>query len=635
MGKLRQTTAQIQELLDKVEKGEVTNVGTKVITLVAPSFNLYDAIDEERVQELEAKLKEFFTEEVVAFNNAAMAGIDLKDSIVYVKDSLDGDVRYQGYIPKDWNNVDIAMYPMSFGNFSFVPSALVFGEEEFAGYPVITTMESVDIEIVKLIYNEEDGEYLLALVAFMLMSILSGMVWTMGEETLGMPSMVEGSLMQTPHEAGMGYVVTFVTSLLTQNDITGKLYLGSKDVIRWFPVTMNTYKDISDAAICGALVQGQRYIIGDYSTIVEGEGVLAEDSDHFRKFDIAVTAKTRWELGENATAISRGGEAGDLTTPIHGEFRLKYRLNPHKRDFPWIVDAAYIDIDTENPIIGGTRYYRTPLICMVEDVPHHVWFARLDAQHILEKVLTCIFTTTETPSVGDICMDGDYGEHTISNVYVNENPSKGFIYEMEDMYGNQAPWDFYNIKFKVDTHYESGFKRFSLRGNEGDMWCPTFFCQELQPADYSTINLCHVMGEADAEYNSKPTHIVFRNNKIYGHSKNGGVLLTPRIIEERSDEGETIGYRIGIENITIHGGNIVAQLYDNSTIDKGCGNLEIYAECEDNTKEGALNVLTGVKGSEGDPVVIRKDISDCTPLAYIGKASNGDIKIWNPADINA
>lgn len=621
-GNKRKITIRIYEGGDAI--AEVTNVGTKTITIYAPAITDLMQLEDESV------ITDFYTPEIYAYNQAALAGIDLRDSVIYVKTSFDseesesesestGIIAYQGYIPKDWDGKsEVELFPTSLMNskIGIIPPGLAFGEGEDKPLAVVVDIQTLDMRVLINAIDETDpNKFIVSLSLLMVILIMSGITMTLDGEDLGMMSGIYGSYDDGMIGSGVdgGIVIPFVLSLMHPNTPTGTLYIGSKDYVRWFPVGMTKYQDIADAALCGALIANQKYTIKDYETIVDSEDVRATT---FRHFNVVVTAKTRWELEENALATTRQtDEEENVFTPIYGEFRLKFRLNPNKKDFPWITENGYIDIDnTAHPdsIFGTTtRFYKTPLVANLNGESYHIWFEKLEAEHWLGRNIRSLYTKVENPSVGDVAytLEVDETSFTITNVFVNENPNKGFIYEMEDMYGNQAPWDFYNLEFK---------------NLEQNSWHSTFHDDVLG-------NLCSIRGEKTEDN----VHIVFRNNKIYGHSRNGRVILQPCYYDEVAEDGTTTrnGY---LENITINGGNILAKLYRNSTINKGCDNLVIKALSEDATKECAVNVLTGVKGTENDPLALDYDITSYAPLAYIGKASNGDIKIWNPADmINA
>jgi hypothetical protein len=641
----------ITEELQRIK--ELAESGVKTITLYAPEITNMSGSGEEN----EAIIREFFTDEMIEHNKAELAVKDVRDSIIYIRGS-EGALIYQGYIPKDWDGeTSIDVFPMHFSGLSLVPAMLTIGDMipedtdtgdfDIGGLAVVVNYSSVDLRELMSSMDASDAEFLLGLSMLIVVLLVTGIRVTYDGEDLGLMAGIYGALdnLLLPDVFDAGICIPVIMSILQPNVFIGTLYIGSRDYIRWFPVNTTKYQDIADAALCGALIPNQKYTISDYETVVDSDVVR---SSEFRHFNVVVTAKTRWELEETALATTRGtDEERNVFTPIYGEFRLKYRLNPNKKDFPWITENAYIDIDNTahpNSIFGtNTRFYKTPLVRYRNGETYHIWLEKLEAEHWLNRAIKSLYTKVETPSVGDVAYTievDDEGAFTITNVFVNENPNKGFIYEMEDMYGNQAPWDFFNLEFKAYEYSDGdyGFKRISFNGeksgNSGESWYPTFYDHDLTLTGYNSGNLCNIRGEAYKEYNGIPVYFSFRNNKIYGHSKDGAVILTTREIVERGDDAAIAKYNMRLENVTINGGNIIAQMYCNSTINKGCNNLEIYAVSdEDRLNECSINILSGVKGTPENPLVVSETFAYYAPFAYVGMTSTGEIKIWNPANL--
>lgn len=642
----------ITEELQRIQ--ELAESGLKTITLYAPEITNMSGSGEEN----EAIIREFFTEEMIEHNKAALAVKDVRDSIIYVRGS-EGALLYQGYIPKDWDGeASIDVFPMQYSGLTLVPAMLTIGDMipedtdtgdfDIGGLAVVVNYSSVDLRELLNSMDVSDSEFLLSMTMLVLSLLVTGITVTYDGEDLGLMAGIYGALDDAfvSDDFNTGICIPVIMSILHPNVFTGTLYIGSKDYIRWFPVNTTKYQDIADAALCGALIPNQKYTISDYETIVDSDVVR---SSEFRHFNVVVTAKTRWELEETALATTRGtDEEKNVFTPIYGEFRLKYRLNPNKKDFPWITENAYIDIDNTahpNSIFGtNTRFYKTPLVRYRNGEIYYMWLEKLEAEHWFNRVVKSLYTKVETPSVGDVAYTIEVEEEdaifTITNVFVNENPNKGFIYEMEDMYGNQAPWDFFNLEFKAYEYSDGdyGFKRISFNGeksgNSGESWYPTFYDSDLKLTGYNSSNLCNIRGEAYKEYNGIPVYFSFRNNKIYGHSKDGAVILTARETVERGDDAAITKYNMRLENVTINGGNIIAQMYCNSTINKGCNNLEIYAVSDESRlNECSINILSGVRGTPENPLVVNETFTYYAPFAYVGITSTGGIKIWNPADL--
>ena len=209
--------------------------------------------------------------------------------------------------------------------------------------------------------------------------------------------------------------------------INGEPLIGNTDIpitpgeANMVPITYAALKALRDSE---QLVPGTWYRITDYDCTTIAPGTI---SAH-HQFDIVVLAIDSGALDENAFAC-RNAEDLYFSGEHLDAWRLKYCIDNDKSRFGWAQEeSSYI-------VTGGETYYLS--------YKGNYWeYRRFD------PVMGDLFSfTSPNPSVGDFAFENSdlTGRSTeITDVCVG---GKGVIYWMRDEWGNEAPYDFKNIRF--------------------------------------------------------------------------------------------------------------------------------------------------------------------------------------------
>lgn len=378
----------------------------------------------------------------------------------------------------------------------------------------------------------------------------------------------------------------------------GAIYL-SKCTWHYYSTRINTYEDILNASVCGALIPGNEYIIQDYQTIVDSSCGVKSDENNY--LELIVKAKDNFSLEEEAV-VRKNWNYDEWTEDLNPctITKVKYSLDNNKNLYPWVCENSYLEI--EESYLGHSKFYKTNMVAQGDDgIVYRIWRLWHLGSPAIAKILGSL-VIPDGIQIGDIFTEPlDGTPLTVKNI-VDTKSSKGFIYEMIDMYGNQAPWDFVSLSFALD---ENGFSTSVVENN--NQWYPTFYCYNY---DNGKNNLYYHTYYYSGDYQ-------FSNNKIIGIPIGEKVIMG------------ALNGTYSLKNVTIESGNVIAEIPDNSTIGKGCDGLRIKDKSESHP---IINVLPGTK-IEGT-LLLKEDFGKISDnLVYIGKNSNGQIKMWNPADL--
>lgn len=600
-------------------------------------------------EELLESILPLYTDEIIAFNNSNFKdGVfneaELENKICLFESIQDPDGLYYVSFGNAINNEALSAIPIG-GNIGILDA--VAGLIPEINQPVLTCISNIiPLDLVMTIEGVESWEDLMwALLTLMLMSILFIMfnitvcVEDEVENTveliglpLGLRSVEQGDNLEDLME-GVTLGLNFPTKDFRSGVDTGVISIFKDGSYKFFSKNINKYKDIHEASLLGALIPGNEYIISDYQTIVDDPDVI---SDYAPLFALKVKAKDYWNLEEEALVIENANTRADIFTRPHiGIEKVKYSLENDKTKFPWVSEDSYIEIDI--PVGNKVKFYKTNLKQRINDVLMHVWRAWQSNDKLLDRGVLTVYTQEEAPNIGDTCFGIDHDSLSIVNVVVNENPSKGFIYEMTDKYGNQAPWDFYNLKFKV--YNKQGASSFNPFPNEAEIsyYRPTFYCPHLQGYGSTTMvdlsNLAHCPN-GTFKISDADVSIKFVNNKITGkqyipydvENNKSKAVITPNLSYK---EGTNIVCEL--KNTTVESCDVIAMLPNNSTIGKGCEGLYLGNTNGISSTDAISPVLNVLPGTNLDVLADYDTIN--TNVLYIGKNSNGEVKMWNPADL--
>ena len=233
------------------------------------------------------------------------------------------------------------------------------------------------------------------------------------------------------------------------------------------------------------------------------------------------------------------------------------------------------------------------------------------------------------PQVGDIFyLEADESMAIPVSSIIPHEEGKGVIYEMTDEWGNSAPYDFKNIQFRVYSN-NTGllFPDYSFQQEDGmeELWAYTFWGGGDE--DLSTIGFVEVGGvNSNLNYALK---FCVANNKV----RYFPYTLQPLVCLGFHIEEVGGGYDYLVET----------QLHDNEFIN--CNRVLSYVHyngmlrnCEDVTfkRNNTLNTnirIESLKGTSDNPIVIENLTTSEEYTTHIGKNSQGEVKIWNPADL--
>ena len=255
-------------------------------------------------------------------------------------------------------------------------------------------------------------------------------------KTVGYESLVKDPLMPVGNvefgyqQAEAGYPGGYLRvgqQRVAMRTVNGEPLIGNTDIVitpgeaNMVPITYANLKALRDNE---QLVPGTWYRITDYECTTIANGTISAQ----HQFDIVVLAIDSGALDENAFAC-RNAEDLYFSGEHLDAWRLKYCIDNDKSRFGWAQEeSSYI-------VTGGETYYLS--------YKGNYWeYRRFD------PVMGDLFSfTSPNPSVGDFAFENSDltgRSNEITDVGVG---GKGVIYWMRDEWGNEAPYDFKNIRF--------------------------------------------------------------------------------------------------------------------------------------------------------------------------------------------
>lgn len=401
-----------------------------------------------------------------------------------------------------------------------------------------------------------------------------------------------------------------------QNKVIKAYVDGKVENINTAELINVTYEELLEKSLIGKLTTGAKYRIIDYYTTVEQDGVMAEKT----QFDIVVVADSEYLVNEEAHAV-------DAYKQLEGYYaiggaiyawRIRYSLIPfYPTRFEWACfgDEYMVVAPELNVEIPFTRISPT----YTEDVNGEQMYCFFSASVGLPMLAFC---RNADPQVGDMMLiDGN--EYPISSIVPHER-GKGVIYDMTDEWGNSAPYDFKSIKFRAYGSNVSGYT-FEPRDGAYERWVHTFEGDDMIDASEA--------GNTDVSAPSGDFFIRMRfavyNNKI----KYFPVRLKPIVVH-----GDRLSYPDATtmfidtqihDNEFINCDRLSAFVNSNSVL-RNCENVMIRYNGETFNNNVRIDCL---KGTSDNPIVIENLTTSEEYTTHIGKNSQGEVKIWNPADL--
>lgn len=409
-----------------------------------------------------------------------------------------------------------------------------------------------------------------------------------------------------------------------QNKVIKAYVDGKVETINTANLINVTYDEMLLKCLKGTLVKGARYRIIDYYTTTVQEGTKSNGADG--QFDIVVTALDNWLPSEEAFAVD-ALQPIDGGTPYLGwvtAWKLRYTLVPFVNSrFEWAaMGNEYIVNDIVDGIILNRVSFHNVLPSYTEEIDGRQWYVFI--AHIAGFTIPA-YSENPDPQAGDsLYIDfGTGGAITIQEVIPHER-GKGCIYEMTDEWGNSAPYDFKNIRFRV---YRNGsVLSFEQSENSYEVWAYTFFggddeeLSEVGKADLSQKNEDGVTTRINYDvHNNKVKYFPTRLKPL--------VCYVYHYMVDSEAPSFTISSQF-YDNEFINCENVISAANSNQCL-RNCENVKILKNGE-NMSNIHIDCL---KGEEGNPIVIENLVTSEEYTTHIGKNSQGEVKIWNPADL--
>lgn len=381
-----------------------------------------------------------------------------------------------------------------------------------------------------------------------------------------------------------------------------------------------TYEELISLMMRGTLIKGAKYRITDYVTTVEQEGVMSEE---FR-FDIIVTALDEWMVSEDAMATDGGNGTSHPVGGYIPAWKLKYSIIPmYPPRFDWACYGnEYVVTEPDTGLTCRLSLLSSKYTENVDGEQYYCFFGNADGFPIYA------YSKVADPQTGDMLLI-EGAEFPIEEV-IPRKRGKGVIYEMTDEYGNSAPYDFKSIKFRAYGSPSTGYT-FEPREGAYERWVYTFEGGDFE--DTSSI------GRVDLTYNpssDNPNYFVrlrcaVYNNKIkYFPTRLKPLVLVGEIISQEN-EGDKVTLILDNQihdNEFINCENLSSFVKSGSVL-RNCKNVYMMPSSTYNT-----NIcIESLKGEEGNPIVIDNLTTSEEYTTHIGKNSQGEVKIWNPADL--
>ena len=410
-----------------------------------------------------------------------------------------------------------------------------------------------------------------------------------------------------------------------QNKVIKAYVDGKVDTINTAELINVTYEELLDKCLRGQLIAGARYRIIDYYTTTVQEGTKSNGADG--QFDIVVTALDNWLPSEEAFAI-------EALQPIRGSvpflgwvegWKLRYTLAPFVRTrFEWVaMGNEYIvnDIADDGLILNRVSFHNvSPSYTEeIDGRQYYVFVAQVAGWTI------SAFSESPDPQAGDALYlyYNSLEAITIQEVIPHER-GKGCIYEMTDEWGNSAPYDFKNIRFRV---YRNG-SVLSFEQSEGsyEVWAYTFFGGDDE--ELSAVGKVDLSAKNEEGITTRLYYDVHNNKVKYFPTR-----LKPLVcyVYHYVIDTETLAFTLSTkfhDNEFINCENVTSAANSNQYL-RNCKNVTIRKN-----GENMSNIhIDRLAGTSDNPIVIEGLTTSDDYTTYIGKNSQGEVKIWNPADL--
>ena len=384
-----------------------------------------------------------------------------------------------------------------------------------------------------------------------------------------------------------------------------------------------TYDELVAMMMRGQLIALQKYRIIDYVTTTKQEGTMSIKG----QYDIIVTALDEWFVSEDVLAMEAfkviygHPDFGNMSA-----WKLKYSLFPfwpYRFDWACMGNEYVLEEDNER-----YSFYRVSSIYTEEVNGKQSYIFAC----VVMGIPVIAFCDKANPEVGDMLTDGD-GAAPISEIIPHEE-GKGVIYEMTDEWGNSAPYDFKNIMFKV---YGASNGRMSFSPIEGstEEWVYTF-----EGGDFDDAS---ILGIADYKFQSSSDfwiHYIFEvyNNKIqyFPYRLQPIVCFGSRLfMEDNSAGSRTMAMKFKCSNNEFVNCNNLTFVANSNCELSNCDNVEFAMPAEWLEQDIQMNNIhiDRLAGTQGNPIVIENLTTSEDYTTHIGKNSQGEVKIWNPADL--
>lgn len=227
---------------------------------------------------------------------------------------------------------------------------------------------------------------------------------------------------------------------LKYNPLTGEFDMSSSPMVK---VSYHELKDLRDN---GVLEPGCQYRITDYNLVVD----ITKPGDPVRSanniFDIIVTALSNKNLSEDAKAVRNERDTYFANSNLDA-WQIKYCLDNDSSRFAW----AYPD-----KVLGFTAnrvfYENVPDRNITYEGVNYLAFANGESVLYLKEYDLGDPDATVYVYTDDYFYGLTMEPTTITGIAYQkaENPGRGVIYYMKDEFGNEAPYDFKNVKFYIE-----------------------------------------------------------------------------------------------------------------------------------------------------------------------------------------
>lgn len=385
-----------------------------------------------------------------------------------------------------------------------------------------------------------------------------------------------------------------------------------------------TYSELVRLRASGNLVPGTKYRIIDYVTTTSQENTRSTE----KPFDVIVTALTNDYLSEDAKVMHSARDTEYFWLNKLNAWSIKYSLDNDKSRFEFACGGKCIKFSISGFIDLAFRH--TGESVTQNGATYYKW----DLGYELEGI-RYVYTASENPIVGDI-MYVDLSDLTnednmlpITDI-LYEPEGKGVIYEMIDEFGNQAPYDFKNIQFKVwspsfgvllpylyfeptEGYQEDYFYTFGGSGQEDY----SLYGKKTASVGSSSMTM-------DVIYN------ILNNKVVYTPIRLLPLVVSPNLnLKQISTNYFESSFELN-NNLVTDCEKSILHINSNCRISK-CYNVCIQAD--DYTHSNII--IDVMKNSDGNPLDVRDTPASVETATYMGKNSQGEVKIWNPADLIA